>query len=104
MNIQDIVNGSFEIFGGFLLWYNVKTILRDKKVAGVSWIPTAFFASWGLWNLYFYPSVNCWWSFVGGLNVVSANIVWVILMIYYTSKQKCVNCNEPENNCNKCVR
>ena len=72
----DYVNGAFEFFGGAVNWLNVRHILRDKKVRGVSIIPT-FFSSWGLWNLFYYPSLDQWASFTGGLVIVGANIAWV---------------------------
>lgn len=79
----DLVNGAFELVGGFALWGNVRRIMRDKAVKGVSPLYTAFFLSWGYWNLYYYPSLDQWWSFWGGLNIVIANTTWLVLMIHY---------------------
>lgn len=88
MTIQfnDIVNGVFEFVGGILLWVNVRQLRKDKEFKGISILPTTFFMTWGYWNLYFYPSVGAWWSFFGGLNVVVANTVWVILMFKYRKR------------------
>ena len=83
MQFGDVVNGLFEVFGGVFLWLNVRQILKDKKTRGVNIIPVAFFATWGIWNLYYYPSLDQWFSFLGGLNVVFANITWVFLMWRY---------------------
>lgn len=83
----DIINGLFETIAGLLLCMNVYRLHKDKKVQGVSVIPTSFFMLWGYWNLYFYPSVNCVLSFWGGILVVAANTVWVIQMIHYGRKQ-----------------
>ena len=82
----DLINGLFEIVGGALLWLNVWTLHRDKEVKGVSIAPVAFFMAWGYWNLYFYPSLGCLWSTVGGVVVVAANTVWVGQMIYYSKR------------------
>jgi hypothetical protein len=79
----DVVNGCFELFGGVLLWINVFQILKDRAFRGVNIVPVAFFAMWGLWNLYYYPSIDQWYSFVGGINVVLANITYVFLMFKY---------------------
>lgn len=76
----DLINGLFEMVGGLLLFINVWRLWRDRTIAGVSWLPTVFFAAWGCWNLYFYPSVNCPWSFAGGLVVVTANVFWLALL------------------------
>ncbi len=86
--MNDIINALFEFFGGCFLWWNVRRLYQDKQIKGVSILSTAFFLSWGLFNLYFYPSVNAPWSFWGGMNVVLANTTWVIMMIYYTRKGK----------------
>ena len=79
----DLVNGLFEFFGGALNWLNVRQLLRDKKLRGVSKIPTATITAWGFWNLYYYPVLGQWLSFVGGLVIVSANFIWVVLAWKY---------------------
>ena len=83
MSTADVINGTFEALGGCLLWMNVARIIKDKCCKGVSVVPTAFFMLWGYWNLYYYPHLSQWWSFVGGLNVVAANTTWVVLMLVY---------------------
>jgi hypothetical protein len=85
--IADLTNGAFELVGGVIIFANCRRILRDKLVRGVDWRVTMFFSVWGLWNLYYYPSLDQWASFAGGLAIVSANIVWVTLAIYYTRKE-----------------
>jgi len=82
--MNDIINGLFELIGGLLCWFNVKKILTDKKVQGVYWPVQAFFAAWGWWNLYYYPSLDQWASFVGGIILVLGNTLWVILALRYT--------------------
>ena len=53
--IADYINGSFEVLAGLFVLLNVRRILRDKTVRGVSILPTAFFTLWGFWNMYYYP-------------------------------------------------
>ena len=84
--MHDTINGTFELIAGILLWINVIQLHKDKKISGVNIIPTAFFALWGYWNLYFYREVNCWHSWIGGIFVVIANTIWVCQMIYYAKK------------------
>jgi len=81
--MNDIINGCIEFFGGVLLWFSVLQLVRDKEIKGISPVPVTFFTLWGFWNLFFYPSVGCWWSFYGGLNIVIANSIWLILMFHY---------------------
>lgn len=83
MNWADFTNGLFEFIGGLLILNHCRAVLRDKAVAGVSILSTAVFTSWGFWNLYYYPSLGQWWSFTGGLLIVTANCLWVYLMLKY---------------------
>lgn len=82
----DLINGIFEFVGSVMLWRNVVQLHRDKVVRGVHWLPTGFFMAWGFWNLFYYPHLNQWWSFVGGVSIVVANAVWFGQMIHYRSR------------------
>lgn len=81
--IMDVINGSFELGGAFILLLNVRRLYRDKIVRGVHWSPTAFFAAWGLWNLLYYPSLGQTCSFIGGVCLVAVNLVWLGQVAYY---------------------
>lgn len=83
MNIPDIVNGAFETIGGLLIWLNVRAILQDRTVRGVDYRVTWFFTAWGGWNLFYYPSLDQWASFAGGLVIMAGNIVWLALTLRY---------------------
>jgi hypothetical protein len=82
----DFVNGAFELLGGAFVLNHCRAVVRDKAVAGVSILSTAFFSAWGVWNLYYYPHLGQWWSFTGGLVIVASNCLWVALLIKYRSK------------------
>lgn len=84
----DIFNGLFEFIGGCFLCLNLKNLYRDKVLKGVAWQPTVFMSSWGVWNLYYYPSLNQWWSFWGGLWIVSVNTIWLTMILYYYLQRK----------------
>jgi hypothetical protein len=84
MNIPDMINGAFEALAGFMVLNHCRAVRRDKTVAGVSIVSSAFFTSWGFWNLYYYPHLGQWYSFWGGIFIVMANSAWVGLMIHYT--------------------
>ena len=83
MQINDFTNGAFELFGAYLTWMNVVKLYKDKKIRGVYWKIWIFYSCWGLWNLYYYPSLEQWVSFWAGIVMVIGNIVWVILAIKY---------------------
>ena len=86
ISIQDTINGLFEFISGMFLWHSVYILFKDKTVKGVSIISTSVFSAWGMWNLYYYPFLGQWMSFLGGINIFTANIVWVFLAIKYTQK------------------
>lgn len=83
MTLPDVVNGTFEFAGGFFLFRNCSLLYRDKVVRGVSVITTAFFMTWGYWNLFYYSSLEQWFSLSGGVLLVLANTLWVCMAIYY---------------------
>jgi hypothetical protein len=79
----DMMNGCFEAFGAVLTWRNALQLYRDRKISGVYWPATAFFAAWGLFNLWYYPSLDQWWSFAGGVVLVVGNIAWVVMALLW---------------------
>jgi hypothetical protein len=88
MTLPDLINGIFECSGGFFIALSIRRLHRDKKVRGVAWQPVAFFTTWGLWNLYFYPALDQWLSFAGGVLLVATNAVWLLQMLYYLRQEK----------------
>lgn len=79
----DITNGLFEFAAACVLISNIVKIKQDKIVKGISIVPVFFFFIWGLWNLYYYPSLNQWWSFYGGVFVTIVNAVWIVMVFHY---------------------
>lgn len=83
---NDMINAIFEVGGGYFSWGNVYKLYKDKIVRGVYWPMWIFLSAWGLWNLYYYPSVGHDYSFWAGIFLVSANIAWLGLAIKYKDK------------------
>jgi hypothetical protein len=73
----DHVNAVFEALGAYFTWKNAVSLYRDQEIKGVYWPAWLFFAAWGLWNLYYYPSLGQMWSFVAGIVLVAGNLAWV---------------------------
>lgn len=88
MQFPDLINGLFELVAGVLSSMNVRAIYRDRGYSGVHWLPTALFSSWGLWNLYYYPHLDQWLSFFGGLSICGVNLTWLYLAFYYGPKHE----------------
>lgn len=88
MTWQDLINALYELGAGFAVLLHCRQLYKDKVVRGASWVATAFFFSWGIWNLYYYPHLNQWLSFFGGLAIASANFVWLGMMLYYIRRER----------------
>lgn len=81
--LPDIINGSFECFGGWFIILSIVKLHKDKQVHGVSWLHAGFFAVWGYWNLFYYPHLGQWISFFGGVFIVAMNTIWLAQLVYY---------------------
>jgi hypothetical protein len=84
----DLINGAFEAIGGLLVLNHCRVLFRQKRVAGVSKLSIAIFDAWGFWNLFYYPHLDQWFSFAGGLVIVAANALWLAMMLHYSNKRK----------------
>ena len=82
----DMINGSFEFVGGLSIFNHCRVVLEHKEVKGVSVLSTIFFLSWSVWNVFFFPHMELWFSFYGGLFMLAANVLWVGLLIKYYRK------------------
>ncbi len=87
MNKWDMINGAFEFMGALLVWLNVRRIYIDRELKGISWGVQGFFASWGAWNLLYYPALGQYCSFVAGIGLFAGSLVWLIVAAYYTFKE-----------------
>jgi hypothetical protein len=76
----DLLNAGFECFSAVVSSLNIRAILQDKKVQGISVWPTIGFTSWGLFNLYYYPYLNQWYSAVAAMGMVVVNSTWLYLV------------------------
>jgi hypothetical protein len=81
--MMDLINGLFELLGGFFILPSIRRVRADRRVAGVSWVHMAFFTGWGFWNLLYYPALGQWCSFFGGVALVVVNLYYLGLLLYY---------------------
>lgn len=82
----DAINGLFEVGLSLMLLLNLRRIRKDKKVEGFDWRVIGFTTMWGVWNLFYYPSLNQMFSFYAGIAVVAVNIAWLAHVWYYHTR------------------
>lgn len=83
---MDGINASFELLGAAFIAPSIWRAMRLKKVEGVHWLTPAFFWSWGLWNVFYYPHLGQTWSFLAGLLLMVANTLWLYAVLRYTPR------------------
>ncbi len=89
---NDVINGTFEIVGAVAIFFNVRQLWKDKEVKGVYWPSVFFFFSWGVWNLFYYPSLDQWFSLFGGILLAIGNVVWLLLLLKFSMENNNVTC------------
>ena len=91
MNIPDLINGSFEAFGSVALGTNIYQLHKDKTVRGVYVPASAFWATWGFWNIYYYSHLEQWFSLFAGACLAVMTTIWLSMAIYYKSKGRVIH-------------
>lgn len=84
--LGDLCNAVFELGGAMLIWLNVRQLWRDQQIRGVFWHVNVFYTLWGVWNMFYYPSLGQWLSFWAGLGVVLGNAAWCVLAWRYRAR------------------
>ena len=83
IQVNDLINGSFEAVGGVLIWLNVVAIRRDKQVKGVNLWAWIFYSVWAGLGLFYYACFGQWVSFAGDAVIMLGNVAWVCLALKY---------------------
>lgn len=76
----DFVNAAFEMLASVFILNHARALWKSKQAHGISLLSTAFFASWGVWNIFYYPHIGQDLSFYAGIAVLAANCVWIALI------------------------
>ena len=80
----DIINGLFEFSGSIAIFISAFKCFKNKSADGVSWVMTAFFFTWGVWNLYFYSHLSQSFSFWAGVMMLLSNVIYTSLIVRYS--------------------
>jgi hypothetical protein len=84
--MTDLINSLFEAFAALAILNHARIGIKNKNVGGVSISSTAFFTAWGIWNVWYYPSIEQYYSFCAGMAVLLANFVWLTVLYRFTPK------------------
>lgn len=79
----DFVNALFEIAAVGATIINIRQILKDKCIHGVTVIAQIFYFAWSLWNVYFYYSYSTMFSYWVSVIFCLMNIIWLVLVFYF---------------------
>jgi hypothetical protein len=83
----DQCNAAFEFIGALLILNHARCGFT-YGLSGVSMFSTVIFTLWGVWNLFYYPSLGQYYSFVAGICVIFANVIWINVIIRYRIKAR----------------
>jgi len=81
---MDHINALFELAGALFLIPSLVSAFRGRVVQGVHWLTPMFFWSWGMWNVFYYPSLDQWMSFCAGIVLALANTVWLYAVFKFS--------------------
>lgn len=87
--LSDMMMGLIQVTSAGFLGVSVLQLFRKKYVSGVSAVTVSFWVAWGLWDLYYFPSLHQWWAFGGGVVVTMMNALYVSLILLYNYREKC---------------
>ncbi len=86
--MYDLINSFFQLGGSLAAGLTIRVLLKDKMVRGAHWGTVAYFLSWGLWNLFYFPSVSHPLSTYASVALVLTNGWRLWLMVYYVRQEK----------------
>lgn len=82
----DVINSITEVICSILMWGNVVTVYKDKRVNGIHWLTAIVFFLEYCWNVAYYIGLHQSYSIWAGVNIVVSNLVWIILAWKYRKK------------------
>jgi hypothetical protein len=81
--MNDLINSVFEAGGACLLWLNVVRLYKDKRLLGVSILPTAWYTLWGFWNIHRYSHLGQSLSWFAAFGCIVVNLICVGMALRY---------------------
>lgn len=56
--VADLVNATFTLIGGTLLFSHTRAAIRAGGVSGVHWAPFGFYWLWTIYGCWYYPHIH----------------------------------------------
>jgi len=85
---EDIIQAAFNIGGCIAISSSIWKLYHQKIVRGIHWPMMIFFMSWSSYNIYFYGHLVQNYSFYAGFTILTAEIIYLYLLLYYTYIEK----------------
>ena len=82
-SLLDAANAVLQLGGAWATWRNVEELLVHRILRGVRLRSIAFFAMWGVWNVFYFWELEQWLSVATGLLLCTGNAAWVALALHY---------------------
>jgi hypothetical protein len=64
-------------------WMNVRAMLRDKCVAGVSIAPSLIFLATNAYEVWYFTAYSQPLVALGAVSMVAANLIWIALAVWH---------------------
>jgi hypothetical protein len=79
----DIANSMLELVSVFVMCLNVRRLIIDKQLKGISIWSSFYGYAWALWYNYFCFASGQLYSATAGCVFSAVQTVWVIILLYY---------------------
>jgi len=86
---NDHITAVFSVVGTIVIARSALLLARQKSVRGVSLWQAVFFATWGVWNLFFYDAIGLYWSWYGAVGIAVTNCTWTAMLCWFKFKEWC---------------
>lgn len=84
----DTITSLFQLGAIAFLLDNIRVILRDKDLKGVSIGMVTFFTVWGYWGIYMFYFLRQPLSMWTNVGIAAAYTVWLALVVFYKRKNR----------------
>jgi hypothetical protein len=79
----DLVTALFEIASAIYAARSVQRLWIDRQVRGFCWEIVALGQLWGIWNLYYYQSLDQRVAFCAAIALMLVNTAWLMLALRF---------------------